>query len=171
VSHRSDELFPRLLPIANIFKDSRGSVHVLYESSGTVLKRSSSIKGVLRGLHRQLSPSCQTKIIRVVKGRILDFIADPDDEDEVIWYSEIGVKDEWVVIDPKFSHGFYAIEDTVFEYFCEGQYDENLEETLFIEKIVSDELNLTDLIISNKDRSGKPFGKMIKKHTQNMINE
>ena len=37
---------------------------------------SKSSKGVLRGLHYQLSPASQTKLVRVIKGKVLDVAVD-----------------------------------------------------------------------------------------------
>ena len=158
----SCELFPRLNQKSSSFSDDRGAVNILYESEQAVLKRSSSKKGVLRGLHRQVSPALQVKIIRIVSGSIIDFVANPEDPNELIWYAEISPKDEWVRIDSHLAHGFYAIEDVVFEYFCDGRYDESLEESYRIDGIVKKELGLRDMILSEKDLTGRLFGKSLR---------
>lgn len=144
------------------FSDFRGSISVLYESDTAVLKRSSSKKGVLRGLHRQISPSEQVKIIRVISGKIIDFVSNPEEAEEIIWYTELCPEDDWVNISGHLAHGFYALEDVVFEYFCDGKYDELLEESYRVDRIISETLGLNPIFLSNKDRKGKPFGKSVR---------
>jgi dTDP-4-dehydrorhamnose 3,5-epimerase len=143
------------------FKDDRGSLDVLYESNALVLKRSTSKKGVFRGLHHQ-GNSTQHKIIRVVSGRIIDFVADVADTDEVVWYCEIGPEDNWVHIDSELAHGFYALDTVVFEYICDGKYCEDDEQAFCIASLVKSQLSLKDLIMSPKDAAGRSFGKVLK---------
>lgn len=70
----------------DVFEDSRGYFFESYNES--VFRKegvnknwvqdnqSSSQYGVIRGLHYQLSPHAQTKLIRVLKGKILDIVVD-----------------------------------------------------------------------------------------------
>ena len=153
--------FAKLLQEPITFSDGRGEVSILYESETTVLKRSSSKKGVFRGLHRQIGPSEKTKLIRVISGRIIDFVTDPGDEGEVIWYTELDSKDDWVKIESHLAHGFYAVEDVVFEYFCDGKYDESLEQSYRIDEIVSEVLGIQPIYFSAKDLNGQSFGKSL----------
>lgn len=139
------------------FGDDRGRVQVLYEVGDVVLKRSKSARGVFRGLHRQVAPSLQDKIIRVMSGRILDFVTDPDDPDGVIWYREISPQTDWVHIASNLAHGFYALEDVEFEYFCNGKYDEPREESYFVANTLREALSLGDMQLSAKDLSGIPM--------------
>ena len=90
------EMFTRLSERKISFFDERGSITILYESNEVVLKKSNSKKGVFRGMHRQVAPALQEKLIRVISGRILDFVTDPDDEKQVIWCDEIDESDEIV---------------------------------------------------------------------------
>jgi len=156
-------LFKRLLDAPLVFEDQRGRMEVLYESAGMVLKRSTSKKHVMRGLHHQTPPAQQNKIIRVLSGSIIDFVADPDDVDEVVWWSEINPVDQWVQIDSRLAHGFYAAEDVIFEYFCEGGYSEKHEKTFLITDLLERELGLENVLLSDKDSSGRMFGKVLKK--------
>jgi dTDP-4-dehydrorhamnose 3,5-epimerase len=156
-------LFKRLLDAPLVFEDKRGRMEVLYESDEMVLKRSASKKHVMRGLHHQTPPAQQNKIIRVLSGRIIDFVADPYDVDEVVWWSEINPVDQWVQIDSRHAHGFYAAEDVIFEYFCEGGYSEKHEKTFLITDLLERELGLKNIILSDKDLGGQMFGKVLKK--------
>ena len=155
-------LFTKLIHGATTFSDGRGSISVLYESDTAVLKRSSSKKGVFRGLHRQISPAEQIKIIRIISGKIIDFVSNPEEAGEIIWYTELSPKDDWVKIDSRLAHGFYAVEDVVFEYFCDGKYDESLEQSYRVDGVISEALGLQPLFLSDKDLKGKPFGKSVR---------
>src|ERR1700759_5710589 len=79
--------FPGLLLFEpNVYKDDRGYFFESYNEE-TFLQQgidtrfvqdnqSFSYKGVIRGLHYQLNPNAQTKLIRVLKGTILDIALD-----------------------------------------------------------------------------------------------
>jgi dTDP-4-dehydrorhamnose 3,5-epimerase len=151
------DLFPRLRENAVVLGDARGRIEILFETDQLVLKRSSSAKGVFRGLHRQVAPYLQDKIIRVVSGKILDFVTDPDAPAGVIEYSEITPADDWVHIAAHLAHGFFALEDVVFEYFCIGGYNEAAEESYFVADVVRVALSLENMQLSAKDQAGKPL--------------
>lgn len=131
--------------------DARGSMEVLYESSSMVLKRSFSKKGVFRGMHMQLPPHQQTKLIRVISGRIVDFVVVPDVNANKIHWQEVDVKSDWIQIDSKFAHGFYALEDTHFEYICDGAYNEKAEQSYSIANFLEKAMGIRDFLLSEKD--------------------
>lgn len=158
-----DRLFPRLLENAIKLEDDRGFIEILYESDSAVLKRTFSKAGVFRGMHLQHPPFPQDKIFRVVSGKIIDFITDPNDDSGQVWYNEVTPEDEWVHIDAKYAHGFYSPEDSVFEYFCDGQYKGSHEEAYSIEHLLTEQLELTDVMLSAKDADSKAFGKQLSK--------
>jgi dTDP-4-dehydrorhamnose 3,5-epimerase len=133
--------------------DHRGSLELLYETKNVVLKRSFSKNGVFRGMHIQMSPYQQTKLIRVVEGRILDFIVDMNSIDKKIFWKEITSSDGWIKIESYMAHGFYAIEDSVFEYICDGGYNEASEKTFSIRKFLDEVMGLRNLNISDKDKA------------------
>lgn len=152
-----NKLFPRLLNDAVRFEDARGWLAVLYESDNVVLKRSFSRAGVFRGMHNQREPSPQVKLIRVIQGRIIDLIVDMDDPARVIQQSELRPKDEWVRIDSHFAHGFLAMEDTLFEYVCDGGYDEASEQVFSIAAWLEQQFGAHNFILSDKDRKADPL--------------
>jgi dTDP-4-dehydrorhamnose 3,5-epimerase len=147
------DLFPSVQDGAIKREDSRGWLQVLYESDTVVLKRSFSKAGVFRGLHVQVAPSPQVKLIRVVSGRIIDIVVSLDDPTKTIHHKEIGPAHDWVRIDAHFAHGFYAVEDSVFEYVCDGGYDEANEQAFSLTNWLQSELGLENLIVSDKDRA------------------
>lgn len=145
--------FPILQDNAAKREDNRGWLQVLYESDAMVLKRSFSKAGVFRGLHIQMAPSPQVKLIRVVSGQIIDFVVDMTSAERAIHRKVLGPDEDWVKIDAQYAHGFYAVEDTVFEYVCDGGYDEPNEQAFSITNYLESELGLETLILSDKDRA------------------
>lgn len=88
---------------------------------------SRSQKGVLRGLHFQINKP-QGKLVRVVRGEVLDVAVDlRADSDtfgkwESVVLSESNHKQFWVP--PGFAHGFLVLSDFAdFEYKCTDYYD------------------------------------------------
>jgi dTDP-4-dehydrorhamnose 3,5-epimerase len=84
---------------------------------------SRSVKGVLRGLHFQLPPYEQGKLVRVIKGAVLDVAVDLRKASptygkwDSIILSERNKRMYW--IPAGFAHGFLTLEeDTIFFYKC-----------------------------------------------------
>ena len=77
---------------------------------------SKSIKGVLRGLHYQLPPKAQGKLVRVIHGEIFDAVVDIRKDSPTFgqWLSEVltdhNKKQLW--IPPGFAHGFLTLSET-----------------------------------------------------------
>jgi dTDP-4-dehydrorhamnose 3,5-epimerase len=143
--------FPQPLEANERWADNRGWLQLIHESGTMAMKRSFSRKGVFRGLHVQQAPSLQTKVIRVVEGRIIDFVVSLDDPAKTIESRELGPDDGWIIIAPDLAHGFYALEDTLFEYVCDGGYDEARELGFSIVDYLATEHGITDPILSAKD--------------------
>lgn len=148
--------FPALVQWAQKRKDTRGSLDVLYEKGPVVLKRSFSQKGVFRGMHLQRAPHQQTKLIRVVSGRIIDFVVVPDGKNVIHW-RELDASHDWIKIAPEFAHGFYALEDSVFEYICDGAYNEEAEQSFSIINFLEKTMGFKEFTLSDKDRNATPL--------------
>lgn len=89
---------------------------------------SCSQKGVLRGLHFQKPPFAQGKLVRVIKGAVLDVAVDIRKESPTFgkWVSmTLSGENKWICWIPQgFAHGFVTLEnDTVFTYKCTDFYD------------------------------------------------
>lgn len=89
---------------------------------------SRSMKNVLRGLHFQKPPFTQGKLVRVMRGSVLDVAVDlrKDSETYGKWASIIlSDKNKWMYWVPEgFAHGFLTLEDnTVFFYKCTNVYN------------------------------------------------
>lgn len=88
---------------------------------------SKSSKGVLRGLHYQLAPNAQTKLVRVIKGRVLDIAVDIRKGSPTFGRHvsvELSSENKKQILVPRgFAHGFVVLEDdTVFAYKVDNYY-------------------------------------------------
>ena len=89
---------------------------------------SKSCKGVFRGLHFQKPPYEQAKLVRVLKGAVVDFAIDirkdsPTFGKGVRWLLTDEQKNQFFI--PRgFAHGFLVLSDeAVFEYKCDNYYN------------------------------------------------
>lgn len=88
---------------------------------------SKSSRGVLRGLHFQLSPHAQTKLVRVIQGRVLDVAVDIRKNSPTFGQHvtiELSSENKRQLLVPRgFAHGFVVLEDdTVFAYKVDNYY-------------------------------------------------
>ena len=121
--------------------------------------QSVSAYGVLRGLHLQTGEMAQAKLVRVVKGRVLDVAVDlrkdaPSFGKHVV--VELSESNGHQLFIPRgFAHGFVVLEDdTVFAYKCDNFYHKESEGgIIYNDATLSIDWHLPkeDLIISEKD--------------------
>lgn len=88
---------------------------------------SRSKRGVLRGLHFQRAPYAQAKLVRVVKGRVLDVAVDIRKDSPTFGrYVAVelsGDNKRQLFIPKGFAHGYVVLEDnTIFQYKCDEFY-------------------------------------------------
>jgi dTDP-4-dehydrorhamnose 3,5-epimerase len=88
---------------------------------------SKSSKGVLRGLHYQLPPHAQTKLVRVIQGRVLDVAVDIRKNSPTFGQYvavELSSDNKKQLLVPRgFAHGFVVLEDdTIFAYKVDNYY-------------------------------------------------
>lgn len=151
-----------------IFYDERGSFSPLslFELDKEWKQSNISVnpkKFTLRGLHYQSEETAQAKLIKVINGRILDFVVDlrvPLKPYNNCQFFEMKGGDELIV--PRgFAHGFITLEDnTVVQYLVDNDYNPKTEGSLLWSSFpeIKNEIlkldstfDISNIIISQKD--------------------
>lgn len=125
--------------------------------------QSLSQKGVLRGLHMQAPPHAQGKLVRVIKGAVLDVAVDVRKKSPTYGkYFSIELSEQnktmfWVPAG--FAHGFLTLQDnTIFHYKCTNYYNKESEAcVLWNDKDINVDWNVETPLLSAKDVEGIPF--------------
>lgn len=156
-----------------VFEDHRGYFFESYNKENFLRNgidhnfvqdnESKSTKGVLRGLHFQKPPFAQGKLVRVMKGSVLDVAVDIRKNSPTYgqWASvELTQDNKWMYwVPPGFAHGFVTLEDnTVFFYKCTNVYNKNSEGSiLWCDPDLNIDWKVENPILSDKDKSGPLF--------------
>ncbi len=127
-----------------------------------------SNRGVLRGLHFQKGEFAQAKLVRVVKGKVLDVVVDVRPKSKTFGQHFSCVLSEenkkQLFVPRGFAHGYSVLEDhTVFVYKCDNFYQPKSEggiifndETLNIDWMLSE----NEIAVSDKDKVLKTFNEL-----------
>ena len=153
-----------------VFKDNRGYFFESFnqdsfnELIGEVIdfvqdNESFSSKGVLRGLHFQKGGYAQAKLVRVVKGKVLDVVVDMRKNSPTFskhFSIELSEENKTQLFVPKgFAHGFIVLSETAtFSYKCDNFYDKASEQGLRYDDPslgIDWKLPSNELIVSDKD--------------------
>ena len=156
-----------------VFEDDRGHFFEsfnknIFLKNGLALEfvqdnQSLSNKNVLRGLHFQSPPYAQGKLIRVIKGSVLDVAVDIrkssptygknvvinlSEQNKIMFYIPEG-----------FAHGFLTLEDnTIFSYKCTNFFNKESEGSLFWNDLdLNINWGITNPILSDKDKVAPLF--------------
>ncbi|MCF8302205.1 MAG: dTDP-4-dehydrorhamnose 3,5-epimerase [Bacteroidales bacterium] len=156
-----------------VFEDSRGYFFEAYNQEkfyeqGLNMEfvqdnESKSQKGVLRGLHFQKPPFAQGKLIRVIKGAVLDVAVDIRKESPFYgkWITEILSEQNkrMVYIPEGFAHGFLTLEDeTIFFYKCTQFYNKESEGSIrWNDPDLDIRWDFPDPVLSEKDKNAPLF--------------
>jgi dTDP-4-dehydrorhamnose 3,5-epimerase len=127
---------------------------------------SKSKYGTLRGLHYQVEPFAQTKLVRVIKGKVLDIAVDIREDSETYgkYFSlELSEDNKKQLLIPRgFAHGFVVLsQEAIFTYKCDNYYNKNAEGGItFNDKQLNIDwkIDLGDIILSEKDKLHPVFG-------------
>lgn len=132
--------------------------------------QSTSQRGVLRGLHFQTGDFQQAKLVRVIKGSVLDVAVDirPKSLTFGQHFSIVlsGHNNKQLYIPKGFAHGFLVLEDdTIFAYKCDNYYNKNSENgIIFNDPTLQIDWGLPEshMIISEKDKKLPTFETLFK---------
>ena len=167
------ELIPTAIPEVKIFKpdvfgDERGyffeSFHTEKFAAFGITdpfvqdNESKSQKNVLRGLHYQLEPFAQGKLVRVIQGAVMDVAVDLRQNSPTFgkWVSmHLTAENKWICWIPKgFAHGFVTLEDdTIFTYKCTGIYNKASEAGVrWDDPDLNIDWGISEPLLSDKDK-------------------
>lgn len=168
--------FPGLLIFEpRLFEDSRGYFYESY-NAGIFLAAGISVNfvqdnqakssyGVVRGLHYQLAPFAQTKLIRVLEGKIVDAVVDLRDGSPTYgkqFTIELSAENRQQLLVPKgFAHGYSVVSETAEVFYkCDDFYNKEAEGGLSLNDPtlnINWQIPADKMIISEKDLLYPPF--------------
>ncbi|MDR2427471.1 MAG: dTDP-4-dehydrorhamnose 3,5-epimerase [Endomicrobium sp.] len=158
-----------------IFRDARGYFFESYnkkkfEQEGLTTEfvqdnQSFSSYGTIRGLHFQKHPYTQSKLVRVLQGKVFDVAVDLRKNSNTFgeWFGiELSNKNQKMLFIPRgFAHGFSVLSKTaIFSYKCDNFYNKESESGILLNDVdlnIDWRINSKNMIISEKDRLNKPF--------------
>ncbi|MCI2414727.1 MAG: dTDP-4-dehydrorhamnose 3,5-epimerase [Candidatus Aramenus sp.] len=152
---------------AKQFSDDRGFFEEIYKESNfkeyvpcrfAQVNHSFSRRGVLRGLHFQLKPVPQGKLVTVISGKIYDVAVDlrKGSPSYKRWVSAVLTPGKLLWIPAGFAHGFLALEESHVVYFVTREFSKEHDSGVRYE---DPEINVQwpkvvgDYILSEKDRN------------------
>ena len=158
-----------------IFRDDRGYFYESFsqrEFEENVCRttfvqdnQSMSSYGVVRGLHFQKPPFCQSKLVRCIKGAVLDVAVDIRKGSPTFGkYVAVELTEDnhrQFFVPRGFAHGFVVLSEVaVFQYKCDNYYNKESEGAIAWndEQIAVDwRLPSEKVILSEKDKLSKPL--------------
>ena len=162
-----------------IFKDNRGYFMESYNQKninklvGNVNfvqdNESESSRGVLRGLHFQKPPYSQAKLVRCLKGSVLDVVLDLRKDSKTYGIFEtISLTEEnkkQLFIPKGFAHGFIVLsKSAIFSYKVDNYYNSDSESGVLwsdLDLNIDWKINKNEIIVSKKDKSLPTFNEII----------
>lgn len=142
----------------NVFKEATGLDVTFVQDN-----ESGSIKHTMRGLHFQVPPAEQGKLVRVCRGAVLDIAVDLRTDSPTFGQHQSVILSAqnklqfW--IPPGFAHGFLTLEDdTIFTYKCTGFYNKECERSLlWDDPDLGIDWGIEAPVISEKDAKATPW--------------
>ena len=162
-----------------VFKDNRGYFMESYNQQninkllGNVNfvqdNESESSRGVLRGLHFQKPPYTQAKLVRCLKGSVLDVVLDLRKDSKTYGIFEtISLTEEnkkQLFIPKGFAHGFIVLsKSAIFSYKVDNYYNPDSESGVLwsdLDLNIDWKTNKNEIIVSEKDKNLPTFNEII----------
>ncbi len=169
-----------LVIVPKVFEDKRGYFFESYNKRKFKEKgldynfiqdnQSKSQYGTIRGLHYQIAPFQQAKLVRVIRGRIIDVAVDLRKESPTFGKSfsiELNEENKKQLLIPEgFAHGFSVLSETAeVSYKINNIYSPKHERSILYndENLKIDwKIDKKDIIVSKKDANSKRFNKTMK---------
>lgn len=153
-----------------LFSDDRGTLRKINLPQNldfnSVLYSRNPVVGTVRGLHVQVNPFGEDKVVTCTTGKILDVVLDLRHQSPTYgnWCSieltpESGLA---IHIPPGFAHGFQTLEDDSTVLYCvAGTFDQNSALTVnILDPILGITLPLPISLMSHRDRQGQDFSQI-----------
>ena len=162
-----------------VFKDNRGYFMESYNQKninnllGNVIfvqdNESESSRGVLRGLHFQKPPYTQSKLVRCLKGKVLDVALDLRKKSKTYGHFETTVlsseNKEQLFVPKGFAHGFIVLsESAILSYKVDNYYNPESESGIIWndpDLNIDWRINKTEIRVSEKDTKLQSFNNFI----------
>ena len=162
-----------------VFKDNRGYFMESYNQKninkllGNVNfvqdNESESFRGALRGLHFQKPPYTQAKLVRCLKGSVLDVVLDLRKDSKTYGIFEtISLTEEnkkQLFIPKGFAHGFIVLsKSAIFSYKVDNYYNPDSESGVLwsdLDLNIDWKINKNEIIVSEKDKNLPTFNEII----------
>lgn len=171
--------FEGLLEIEpSIYHDDRGWFYEFFKtetfrSAGIDLdfvqeNQSFSIQGVIRGLHLQMDPHAQAKLVTVLWGKCLDVVVDLRVNSATfgrVYYCPLDSDSRKMLLVPTgFGHGFAALTDCLFHYKCSRLYNKQAEAGIrWDDRSLAINWGIPNPIVSEKDQGLPTFEEFMRK--------
>ena len=163
-----------IILIPEKFYDNRGYFQETYNDKlyNEILKElnnpfvqdneSCSKKGVIRGMHWQINPMAQSKLVRCLNGRIIDIVCDIRKNSptfgQFVTIELTPENNKQVFIPRGFAHGFISLEDnSILSYKVDNYYSKECERSFNIFSIKDFE---HEVFLSDKDRNAPNFNEL-----------
>lgn len=148
---------------ARAFCEQEFAAHQLVSRFVQVNNSLSAFKGTLRGMHYQLAPKAETKLVRCIRGALWDAILDLRPESPTFgqhFGAELSAENRRMMYVPKgFAHGFITLQDdTEAFYFVDEFYSPEQERGLrWNDPRFAIKWPAEPVVLSDKDREHKDF--------------
>ncbi len=168
-----------VLIVPKVFGDERGfflesySQKVFAENGIDIAwvqdNHSRSVGKIFRGMHFQLPPHAQDKLVRVTKGKVLDVIVDLRKDSATFKKTmsvELSAENKHIFYIPKgFAHGFITLsDDTEFEYKVSAFYNKESDRGLaWDDAEIGIEWPYLDAVLSAKDQAQPTFKELMER--------